>query len=322
MRFGLALLPALLVSVFVACASESSPAPPATDDDDRDAGRRPNGTGITPVEPAKPFPERDSGQGDDDDDDDDPGEEDPPPGGDTETEPNNGGTATEVNALPIPGAISGTIDPANDVDVFGVNPAAGELWEWKLVPKGELAPHLIIFDTTPNNLNPNVLATGASGASVTLEHFVIGAGKFAAVVRDARNVPTASGKGGPAFGYTLTATKKTLQPTSVTFPSKKTGTLASLSSVQLYGFTATEGMRFDIIVRAGRKAAPSTLDSRLSLFNATTRKNVATNDDVSGTITDSELGGTLPAGEYIVVLENEGTNAADLSYEIEFALRR
>src|SRR6185295_6475623 len=61
----------------------------------------------------------------------------------TEMEPNDGTPATAVNAMTIPGIMSGTIDPAKDVDVFSIDPAAGEFWEWTLAPTGSsLAPHL------------------------------------------------------------------------------------------------------------------------------------------------------------------------------------
>jgi hypothetical protein len=80
-------------------------------------------------------------------------------------------------------------------------------------------------------------------------------------------------------------------------------------------------MEVTVIVRAERLASPSTLDSRLSLFNVTLNKSAGTNDDAAGGTTDSELGGALPAGDYIAVVENEGTNGADLSYEIDFTLK-
>lgn len=240
-----------------------------------------------------------------------------------EKEPNDGASATEVGTMTMPGVMKGAIDPANDVDIFSIAPAPGELWEWTLAPTGaDLAPHLTIFDTDPNNTtNPNVLAKGDAAQTITLSHFVLGTGKLVAAVRDARNVPSGTGRGGPTYGYTLTAKKKTPAPVAATFPSTKTGKLASLSSVDLYAFTLAASTGLDVIIRADRKAAPSTLDSRLSLFSVTTKKSVGTNDDATAGTTDSQLGGTLPAGSYLAVVENEGTNASDLSYEIEFALR-
>jgi|GEM_PF-1915395 len=239
-----------------------------------------------------------------------------------EIEPNDGKTATEIGKMTVPGTMNGAIDPANDIDVFSVTLTPGELWDWTVTPTGaDLAPHFALFDTTPNNLNPPAVVAGTPGKPLTASAFVLRPGAFVAAVRDARNVPTASGRGGATYGYALTATKKTPAPVAVTFPSTKSGKLASLGAVDLYTFTGTSGKGFDIVVRAKRKAAPSTLDSRLSLFDITAKKALITNDDAAGT-SDSQVGSDDPApSTYMVIVENEGTDATDLSYEIEFSLR-
>jgi hypothetical protein len=140
-------------------------------------------------------------------------------------------------------------------------------------------------------------------------------------VRDARNVGADGGKGGPTYGYSLVGKRKTPQPVSVTFPSTKAGKLASLGSVDLYTFTGTNNKGWDIVIRAKRKASPSTLDSRLSLFDLTNNKPIITNDN-DATTTDSQIGSADPApSTYLVIVENEGKNDADLSYEIEFKQR-
>jgi hypothetical protein len=240
----------------------------------------------------------------------------------TEVEPNDGKTTTEVGTMTLPGQMNGKIDPANDIDIFSIALSPGDFWEWTLTPtSGDLAPHLVVFDTAPNNLNPTVLVAGTAGQPLPLQHFVLRPGTFVAAVRDARNVPTPTGKGGPAFGYALAARKKAPAPVAVTFPVTKTGKLASLGAVDLYTFTGTNGKGFDVIIRAKRKAMPSTLDSRLSIFDLTAKQAVGTNDDAQAT-TDSQLGSASPLpSTYMVIVENEGTDATDLSYEIEFALR-
>lgn len=240
----------------------------------------------------------------------------------TEVEPNDGKTTTDLGMMKIPGTMNGKIDPANDVDIFSIEPSAGDFWEWTVTPSGaDLAPHLAVFDTAPSNLNPTALVAGTAGAPLLLQHFVLRSGSFVAAVRDARNVPTPTGKGGPGYGYALVAKKKTPAPTSVTFPVTKTGKLASLGAVDLYTFTGTSGKGFDIVIRAARKAVPSTLDSRLSLFDLTANKAIITNDDAAGT-SDSQIGSPDAApSTYMVIVENEGTLATDLSYEIEFSLR-
>lgn len=302
---------ALALAGFVACSGEdgSNGAPAGADsgqDDGREDGGEPRpSTGDdagseadgAPVDPTLPLAD--------------------------EQEPNDGKTPTEVGAMALPSVMKGAISPANDQDLFAIAPQPGELWEWSLAPTTpDLAPHLVIFDSAADNKNPTVLAAGAAGkGALTLEHFVLNAGQQVAVVRDTRNVPKPTGVGGTSYGYTLTARRKTAQPVAVTFPSTKTGTLASLSSIALYAFSTTSTATFAIVVRAARKAPSSTLDSRLSLYDVNGKRSVLTNDDLSAAVTDSELRGTLPAGSYLVLLENEGTNATDLSYEIEFATK-
>lgn len=296
------------ITLFIACTtSETSTSAPATNDD---AGTDSGGT-----------TRRDSGETDPDPQDagtdaDEPFTE------QQEKEPNNGSPATEVNAMTIPGSMTGAIDPANDVDIFSLTPAAGEVWEWRLAPSGaDLAPHITVFDTAADNLNPTVLAKGAAGETTTIQHFVLGGGKWVAAVRDARNVPTGTGKGGPTYGYTLTAKKVTPQVTSIAVGDTKTGMLTSLSSIGLFKLTLAATTGLDIVVRADRKLSPSTLDSRLSLWRESTKKSIGTNDDIGGS-SDSELGGdSFPAGSYIIVIENEGTDATDLSYELEVIAR-
>ena len=296
------------ISLFIACSStETSTSTPATNED---AGTDSGGN-----------TRRDSGDVDPDPQDAGTDAEEPNPE-QQEQEPNNGQPATDVNAMTIPGSMTGAIDPANDADIFSVTPAAGDLWEWKLAPTGaDLAPHITVFDTTPDNLNPTVLAKGAAGGTATIQHFVLGGGKWVAAIRDARNVPSPTGKGGSTYGYTLTAKKLTPQLTTIAVGDTKTGTLASLSSVALFKLTLGATTGLDVVVRAERKSSPSTLDSRLSVWSNTTKKSIGTNDDATGT-SDSELGGdAIPAGTYTIVLENEGTDAADLSYEIEVVPR-
>ena len=239
-----------------------------------------------------------------------------------EVEPNNGQPASAVNAMVLPGTMNGKIDPANDVDVFSIQIAPGDFWEWTATPtSADLAPHLIVFDTS-GGMNPNVAGFAAAGATAKAQHFVLSTGTFVAVVRDARNIPTATNKGGPTYGYALTGKRKAPAPVAVTFPVIKQGKLASIGSVDLYTFTGTAGKGFDVFVRAPSVA--STIDSRLSIFDIPAKTVIGINDDVPSTPDkrDTQLGGASPANStYMVVVENEGTNGADLSYEIEFKLR-
>lgn len=239
-----------------------------------------------------------------------------------EAEPNDGKTTADVGTMTVPGQMVGALSPADDVDIFSISVSAGELWDWSLSPAtSDLAPHLTVFDTASDTKNPTRLVAGSPGKPSALTHFVLQSGSFVAAVRDSRNVPKGTGKGGATYGYTLEAKKIPLAPTSVVFPSTKSGKLAGLGALDLYTFDAKAGTGFDIVLRAARKNPASTLDSRMSLFDKTAGQVLITNDDASGT-SDSQVGGTLPStGAYIVVIESEGTNAADLSYELEFKLR-
>jgi hypothetical protein len=239
-----------------------------------------------------------------------------------EMEPNNGQPETAVNALSIPGAIRGTIDPADDIDVFSIDVKPGEYWEWRAEPTADLSPLITMFDTAPNSLNPTALGWADAGASAVLQHFALRPGKFVVAMRDARNRAPSQKKGGPSFGYTLRAARGTLASKPVTFPSTMSGKLTSVGSIDTYAFTTTKGKGWDIVVKAQRKSTPSTLDARISLFDVAGNRAIITNDNVSQSITDSQIGSNdALSGAYLVIVENEGTNPADLSYEIEFKSR-
>ncbi len=241
----------------------------------------------------------------------------------TEVEPNNGQPATAVGTMVLPGTMNGKIDPANDVDIFSIQLAPGDFWEWTATPTtADLAPHVIVFDTNSAGKNPTVVGFAAAGATAKLQHFVLSTGTFVVGMRDARNVPTASGKGGPTYGYALTGKRATPTPITVTFPSTTSGKLASIGAVDLYTFTGTNGKGFDIAVRGA--TAASTIDSRISIFDITAKTVIGTNDDDTTTVDtrDTKLGSADPfPSTYMVVVENEGTNAADLSYQIQLTLR-
>lgn len=249
-----------------------------------------------------------------------------------ESEPNDGDAVdggAQTNTMTLPGVMTGAIQDADDKDLFSIAVAPGELWSWELrADASSFVPHLIVFDTTPANLNPTVAAKGAAATDVArLDHFVLGAGTFLAGVRDARNLPAASSAhvGAPNLTYRLIATKKTVNPTSVTLPSTVTGALAYVGNVAIYTFSANAGTNVDLVVNAKRKAAPSALDSRLTLFAVASKTALLTNDDLNGSTTDSEIHGPLPStGTYYVVLENVADMAStasvpDLSFEISLA---
>ena len=239
----------------------------------------------------------------------------------SEIEPNDGKTATQIGTMVLPGTMNGVIDPVNDTDIFAIKLSPGDFWDWTATPSSaDLAPHVIVFDTAAG-LNPNVVGFAGAGQPAKLQHFVLRTGTFVVGMRDARNVGADGGKGGPTYGYALTGKRGVAQPIAVTFPSTKSGKLASVGSVDLYTFTGTNGKGFDVEITAARKAVPSTLDSRLSIFDLTAKKAIITNDNAAGT-TDSQIGSPDPApSTYMVIVENEGKDGTDLSYDIAFTLR-
>jgi hypothetical protein len=302
-------------SLLVTCLGLAVACSDSTDSSSSSSGAPPNESGVdAPVAPTDDGGEDTSTPADAGKDADEPLIN------QTEVEPNNGPAVADVGTMKLPGIMNGKIDPANDFDIFLIDVTPGDFWEWSAAPTtADLAPNITIFDSA--GLDPTIIGSAAAGATAKLQHFVQRPGKFAMGMRDTRNVGAAGNKGGPTFGYAVTGKRATPQPVSVTFPVTKTGTLASLGSVGLYTFTGTGGKGFDIVVNAVRKPAPSTLDSRLSVFDLTNKKAIITNDNAPGT-TDSQVGSdsALPA-TYMVIVDNEGTNAADLSYEIQFKLR-
>lgn len=238
-----------------------------------------------------------------------------------ESEPNDAVDDSSVpNPMKVPGQMNASIDPANDRDLFSFNVAPGELWQWTITPtSNSLAPHLALFDNAPDNLNPARVVRGPAGKSAVLEQFILHPGSFIAAVRDERNVLADGGVGGPGFKYSLVAVKKAIAAIPVTFPSTKSGRLASRGALDFYSFTGVKGTTFGIRVMAQRKTPPSSLNSRLSLFHVTGNEGIRTNDNV-GDVKDSQLEGEIPAdGNYLVIIEHEGEDAADLSYDIEFS---
>lgn len=230
-----------------------------------------------------------------------------------EMEPNDGlfddAGVPETNSMALPGTMLGAIDPADDADLFTLQLAPGDLWEWELAggQSSPYVPHLTVFDIAPSNLNPTQLVKAQSSLPVTLDHFVLHSGQFIAAVRDARNVPSATSQhvGAAADRYVLVAKKITPQPTALSLPQTVSGALSSVSAVAIYSFHAAKDTNVDIVLKAARKSTPSALNSRMSLFNATSKTAILTNDN-AGASTDSEIHGPMPAdADYWVIVENE-----------------
>ena len=224
----------------------------------------------------------------------------------------------DVNALAIPGDVTGAVDPADDLDIFTVQLSAGDTWQWQLeaADGGLLAGHLAIAEHA--NKVPNLVGRAAAGGAVTQEQFALSSGRYNVFVRDVRNVTAPSQHlGGPAYDYRLTVTKQVKTPAPLTLPANLTATLPSRTAQALYSFTTTTSSMVVISVKAQNKAPASDLDGRLSLFDANAKLWLKTNDDqVLGSNADPLIQGTLPAGTYVIVLDNVSPAASDLSYEL------
>ena len=240
-----------------------------------------------------------------------------------EVEPNNGTTTeagVQTQLVVFPSNVTGAINPADDIDVFSASLVAGDVWTWTLDAKGSaLAPHLGISEL--GNKVPTMAAKGAAGASAEQEHFVFETETFFAIVRDARNVGTSQHVGSAGHTYQLTGRKTPRAPTALVVPSTAQGTLRTKTAIATYAFTLTQQTGLDIELKGTRKAPASNIDSRMSLFDATKKKYLITNDDISGSITDSKVGGVLPPSDYVLVVENVAPDATDLSYELVTTLR-
>jgi hypothetical protein len=249
-----------------------------------------------------------------------------------ESEPNDYNGGADYDAVTLPFQMTGTLESkaTPDIDVLGMTLAPGDFWTWQLSgPSGKVSPDLYVFEKAGKV--PYLLAFAGPGQVVEQEHFALEGGFWYAVVADKRNpadsttlCATATCYGGADFDWKLTARSTPRAPTAVTFPATKAASLRHKYAMDLYGFHATTSFGFDIDLKAERKTPPSDVQSRMSLFDATLKKWVITNDGVSGT-NDAHVGGdagALTAGsDYVVVIENTNPGAVDLSYELAFTLR-
>lgn len=232
-------------------------------------------------------------------------------------EPNNG---AQVDSITVPGARQGAIGVANDLDVFTVLLTAGQQVRWTVEAKSPvLAPHLTISEAL--NTVPILVSRGSVGSAVTIEQLVLKTGNYAVVVRDSRNVPSASSQnvGSALHAYVLSSEASTRTPTSVLVPSTTNGLFANRYASALYRFTLATSTAVTVNVLAKSKAPASDLDTRLTIYNTTSNNWFGTNDDIAVSNTDSRLGGTLPPGDYLIAVDNLSETANDLSYQVSIS---
>jgi hypothetical protein len=240
------------------------------------------------------------------------------PAAQSEKEPNNGGTATELNAIQVPAVIKGAIGQAKDVDIFGVDAKAGDRWVVTVKTDGTLQPHLAVFD--PAQKVPTAVSKGAG--DVMAEYYVLKTTQLLIAVRDQRNVGSGSQSvGGPAFTYTLSVLPLNRPPKQVQIGSLTTGTLSPPGTVRVYAFSALNNTELVLQVAAKKLSPPSDVDSRLSLFHPGQKAWLGTNDNPSLSESDSLLKGKMPfTGTYHAIVENVAdTIGSNLSFTLKIS---
>lgn len=237
-----------------------------------------------------------------------------PPGSLTESEPNDGATIDEVNALPVGAELQGVIGPG-DSDVFAVPSEPGLLYTVTLASAagGELVPHLTVLDGGRDGESP-----GADYVKIvrgqTIQFLAMGEGGHLVVVRDARNVDGGS-VGGDGFGYTLRVdAQEPAAQGAVDFGSPLTGTLGAPGDVHLWSFDATEGMEvtFDMNAPTG--------DGRLYVFSVQSGSWIARQDDRALDDPNPLLAAPLfGAGAMYLVVESITEQGGPIGYTIATA---
>ena len=229
-----------------------------------------------------------------------------------EKEPNNGATATDYQSVSWPVTITGAIGMAGDTDIFGANVKAGDRLVASVKGPGPLQPHLALFDP-----KGNLLTVVNAGAKETMaEYYAIKDGLLLVALRDRRNVAKPpQNVGGSAFTYTLSIKRLTRAPIPVTVSVEKSGTLSPSGTVRVFSYSATKDLDMQLTVKAKKLAAPSQVDSRLTLFFPGQKAWLGTNDNPTLSETDSILKGKMPfTGTYHAIVENVELGATDLRF--------
>lgn len=244
----------------------------------------------------------------------------------TETEPNDGATLDQYNAIDLARLLAGALQTPGDSDIYKLETNAGQLYQVALsIPAGSpLQAHVTIFDTGRGGdaAGDDFVKVGVldGPGSVQLEWLAIGPGGYFIAVRDQRNV-TGSQVGGADFGYQLAATSVALtdaQVSALAFPtSNASGTLRAAGAVALYRFSTTSGTEVTIDLRASDSTEPAGLDGRLIAVSVASGDWVARNDDRGQTDVDPLVQAPLYAdGEIVLVVDNVNERATRLGYTL------
>lgn len=244
------------------------------------------------------------------------------PGADTfamisESEPNDGATTTEFNAISVPSVITGTLGKANDADVFSFSAQAGDRLAVQASSTDAAELHLAVFGDAALNVPPAVNAFG-NGKDAFAEYYVVKSGTYYIALRDRRNVGSSpAGVGGPTFGYTITVSPLSRAPLPITVGQSEATTISPAGTVRVFSFTAKQDDELELRAKAKALSPASDVDTRLSLFHPGQQAWLGTNDNPSLGETDSLLQGKMPFnGTYHVIVENVADSGGDLRVEV------
>lgn len=235
-----------------------------------------------------------------------------------EQEPNNGATDTEYNDLPIGTQVSGAIQDKGDPDIFRVAAEPGKVYLATLTALGSaLQGNLTVMDTGRDG-DPEggdyVKLANATGSSATLAWLGMGEGGYFVVVRDKRNLESAT-VGDADFKYQLRVEERPateVEGGALDFTLPMTGKLSSVGDLKLYPFDGTEGS--DIVVKLD---ASGDMDGRLMIFAKSTGSWIARNDNQSQSNIDPLIDAFLTeSGGMWLVVENVDHAATGLDYAL------
>lgn len=237
-----------------------------------------------------------------------------------EKEPNDGSTATEVDAVAFPQVVLGSIGKAADRDIFELALSAGDRLSVRVKAGGPLQAHLAVFD--PAGKLPTAVSTGP-GNNAFLEYYMLKSAKLLVAVRDRRNVGSSpQNVGGNTFTYTLSLLRLTRAPVQATVGGEAKGSLAPLGTVRVFAFSPQANATLEVRAVAQALTPPSDVDTRLSLFHPGQKAWLGTNDDASVSTKDSLLQGKMPfAGTYHAIVENVAAAPTKLDVKLRITTK-
>lgn len=235
-----------------------------------------------------------------------------------ESEPNDGSTLDEFNAITVGESVTGTVGSAGDTDIFGFQTTVGHVYRVALtLPEGStLQPHVAVIDDGRDGDPPgsDQVRTGRGAAPIRIDLLAMGNGGYLVAVRDVRNLDTAA-EGGAGFDYVVTVTEVPVAEVTVeplTSAMSASHALPYPGALHLYPFTGTEGE--DVLVDV---KATGGMDGRLMIYAEQTGSWIARNDNRSAGDRDPLIDAPLFAsGPMLLVVDNIEDEATDLAYTV------